>query len=201
MRIDAADHHRAGQDRPRRRRGVQPAVAARADMQHVLRENRQQRGRRRKERREKIEQHRRSNERRAEDEAQAVECRRDAEIAAIARVDAVDMRRPLSLHQHQRGDDEQERHRVDRVHPADVPYAIISPPSAGPPPTRVCIAIVFRLIAFGRSSRERGSARAPGAPGDRRRRPRSCRRQARRSAIPRQARETSAPRAPPRAAP
>ena len=57
------------------RRREQPAVAVRADMQDVLREDRQQRGRRREERREEIQQHRRADERRAEHEAQAFERR------------------------------------------------------------------------------------------------------------------------------
>ena len=68
-------HRRARHQRADRRRRVQPAVARGADLQDVLREDRQQRRRRREERREEIEQHRRSDERRAEDEAQPFERR------------------------------------------------------------------------------------------------------------------------------
>ena len=119
-RVDAAHHQRAGDDRADGRRRIQPAVAARADVQHVLREDRQERGRRRKERREEIQQHRRADERRAEHEAQPLERRGDGEVAARAvppsRRLAARRRHP---HHQQRRDHDQKRRGVDGVDPGD----------------------------------------------------------------------------------
>ena len=56
----------------------QPAVAARADMEDVLREDRQQRRGRREERRKEVEQHRRADERRPEHEPHALRAPRRA---------------------------------------------------------------------------------------------------------------------------
>ena len=101
------NHRDAGGHGADRRRRVQPAVAARPDLQNVLREDRQQRRRRREERREEIEQHRRSDERLAEDESQAFERRVPRHVVARSAFGRL-ARRHVAHHQ-QRDDHEPER--------------------------------------------------------------------------------------------
>jgi hypothetical protein len=78
-------HGRAHHERAGGRSGIQPAVAFRADAEDVLREDRQQRHRRRKERGEEIEQHRRSDERRLEHESQTLHRRVQRDIVSRRR--------------------------------------------------------------------------------------------------------------------
>ena len=120
--VDAANHHRAGDDRTDRGRRVQPPVATRADVQDVLSENRQERGRRREKRRKEIEQHRRTDERRAKDEAQSFERARQRETAAditTAGLAGCPGTRLWHPHHEQRGNDHQKRRGVERVDPGD----------------------------------------------------------------------------------
>ena len=116
-------------DRGRRK---QPAVAARADMQDVLREDRQQRRRRRKERREEVEQHRRSDQRRAEHEPQAFDRRCQRHVVARPASDRPTRSgtsRIISSATITKPNDS----RVQRSRPMPTPVvAITSPASAGP---------------------------------------------------------------------
>ncbi len=115
--VDATHHQRARDNGADCRRGVQPAVAAGADVEDVLREDRQQGRRRRKERREEVQEHRRADERRAKHEAQALERGGDREIAAhTRRIAGLRVSRGHAHHQ-QRRNHYQERCRVDGVDP------------------------------------------------------------------------------------
>ena len=153
--VDAANHQGTGDDGADRGRRIEPAVAARADVQNVLSEDRQERRRRREERRKEVEQHRRADERRAKHEAQPFERRGDGEVAADAgavllraAASAFGIRIISSAPMTNRNETALKAY----TH-ATPPVAMTTPPSAGPATDATCAMIVFSVMAFGRCSR------------------------------------------------